>query len=54
MLKGALERIGRGKDAVETALIEHGLREAQALRTKNSYLSVVGVVAPMIGLLGHQ
>ena len=52
VLKGALERIGRGKDAVETALIEHGLREAQVLRTKNSYLSVVGVVAPMIGLLG--
>ena len=52
VLKGALERIGRGKDAVETALIEHGLREAQVLRTKNSYLSVVCVVAPMIGLLG--
>ena len=52
VLKGALERIGRGKDAVENALIEHGLREAQVLRTKNSYLSVVGVVAPMIGLLG--
>jgi biopolymer transport protein ExbB len=52
VLKGALERVGRGKDAVENALIEHGLREAQVLRTKNSYLSVVGVVAPMIGLLG--
>jgi biopolymer transport protein ExbB len=52
VLKGALERIGRGKEAVETALIEHGQREAQLLRTKNSYLSVVGVVAPMIGLLG--
>ena len=52
VLKGGLERIGRGKNAVETALIEHGLREAQVLRTKNSYLSVVGVVAPMIGLLG--
>jgi biopolymer transport protein ExbB len=49
VLMGALERIGRGKDAVENALIEHGLREAQVLRTKNSYLSVVGVVAPMIG-----
>ncbi len=52
VLKGALERLGRGKDAVETALIEHGLREAQVLKTKNSYLSVIGVVAPMIGLLG--
>jgi len=52
VLKGALERTGRGKDAVETALIEHGLREAQILKTKNSYLSVIGVIAPMIGLLG--
>lgn len=52
VLRGALERLGRGKDAVETALIEHGLREAQELKTKNSYLSVIGVVAPMIGLLG--
>jgi biopolymer transport protein ExbB len=52
VLGGALERIGRGKEAVETALIEHGLREAQELKTKNSYLSVIGVIAPMIGLLG--
>ena len=52
VLKGALERLGRGKEAVETALIEHGTREAQTLKTKNSYLSVIGVIAPMIGLLG--
>ncbi len=52
VLGGALERVGRGKEAVETALIEHGLREAQVLKTKNSYLSVIGVIAPMIGLLG--
>lgn len=52
VLKGALERLGRGKEAVETALIEHGLREGQNLKTKNSYLSVIGVIAPMIGLLG--
>jgi len=52
VLKGALERIGRGKDAVEIALVEFGVREAGILRTKNSYLSVIGVVAPMIGLLG--
>jgi biopolymer transport protein ExbB len=52
VLGGAMERLGRGKDAVETALIEHGLREAQELKTKNSYLSVIGVIAPMIGLLG--
>lgn len=52
VLGGALERVGRGKDSVETALIEHGIREAQVIKTKNSYLSVIGVVAPMIGLLG--
>jgi biopolymer transport protein ExbB len=52
VLKAGLTRIGRGKDAVEAAVAEHGLREATALRTRNSYLSVIGVVSPMIGLLG--
>lgn len=52
VLKGTLERIGRGKESTEVALIEHGQREAQILKTKNSYLSVIGVIAPMIGLLG--
>ncbi len=51
-LKAGLERIGRGKDVFDNALAEHGLREAQVLRTRNSYLSVIGVVSPMIGLLG--
>ncbi len=52
VLQSGLERLGRGKDAVENALAEAGLREAQLVRTRNSYLSVIGVVAPMIGLLG--
>jgi biopolymer transport protein ExbB len=52
VLGGTLERIGRGKDATETALIELGIRESQVYRTRNSYLSVIGVIAPMIGLLG--
>ena len=51
-LKAGLERIGRGKDVFDDALAEHGLREAQMMRTRNSYLSVIGVVSPMIGLLG--
>jgi biopolymer transport protein ExbB len=51
-LKAGLERVGRGKDLFDDALAEHGLREAQLLRTRNSYLSVIGVVSPMIGLLG--
>ncbi|MCS7008318.1 MAG: MotA/TolQ/ExbB proton channel family protein [Chthoniobacterales bacterium] len=52
VLGPALERLGRGKEAFEIALIEHGQREAQVYKTKNSYLSVIGVIAPMIGLLG--
>jgi len=52
VLKAGLTRIGRGKEAVEDAVAEHGLREATMLRTRNSYLSVIGVVSPMIGLLG--
>lgn len=52
VLGGTLERIGRGKDATETALIELGIRESQVYKTRNSYLSVIGVIAPMIGLLG--
>ncbi|HEX8372974.1 MAG TPA: MotA/TolQ/ExbB proton channel family protein [Chthoniobacterales bacterium] len=52
VLKSGLERLGRGKEAVQEGLAEHGLREAQILRTRNSYLSVIGVVSPMIGLLG--
>ena len=52
VLKAALARLGRGKEAVEDALAEHGLREATVIRTRNSYLSVIGVVSPMIGLLG--
>jgi biopolymer transport protein ExbB len=52
VLGGALERIGRGKDATETSLIELGVRESQVFKTRNSYLSVIGVISPMIGLLG--
>jgi biopolymer transport protein ExbB len=52
VIKAGLSRIGRGKDAVEQGLAEHALREATVLRTRNSYLSVIGVVSPMIGLLG--
>ena len=52
VLKAGLSRLGRGKEAVEDGVAEHGLREATMLRTRNSYLSVIGVVSPMIGLLG--
>ena len=52
VLGGSLERIGRGKEATETALIELGASQSQIFKTRNSYLSVIGVIAPMIGLLG--
>ena len=52
VVKAGLSRIGRGKEAVEDAVAEHGLREATLMRTRNSYLSVIGVISPMIGLLG--
>jgi biopolymer transport protein ExbB len=52
VLQSSLERIGRGKDAFEAALIEYGQREGQIIKTKISYISVIGVIAPMIGLLG--
>jgi biopolymer transport protein ExbB len=52
VLQGALERLGRGQDAVQGGLIEYGLRLAQPIKTKISYISVIGVIAPMIGLLG--
>lgn len=52
VIGGSLERLGRGKDAMDSALIEYGIREASAYRSRNSYLSVIGVIAPMIGLLG--
>ena len=52
ILKAGLQRLGRGKEVFDNALAEHSLREAQILRTRNSYLSVIGVVSPMIGLLG--
>ena len=44
VLGGALERIGRGKDATDTAIIELGIRQSQVFKTRNSYLSVIGMM----------
>jgi biopolymer transport protein ExbB len=52
VLKAALTRVGRGSEVVEEAIVEHGAREKSLLSTRNSYLSVIGVISPMIGLLG--
>jgi len=52
VLAAGLERIGRNKDAVEFAIEETAVRESHELKTNTTYLSVIGVVSPMIGLTG--
>ncbi len=52
VLSAGLERIGRNKDAVEFAVEETALRESTYLKTNTTFLSVIGVVSPMIGLTG--
>jgi len=52
VLAAGLERIGRNKDAVEFAVEETAVRESTELKTNTTYLSVIGVVAPMVGLTG--
>lgn len=52
VLGGSMERLGRGKDAVEAIIQEISIKEGTLLKTRNTYLSVLGVVTPMIGLSG--
>lgn len=52
VLGAALERLGRGKDAVDAIIGEVSIKEGTLLKTRNTYLSVLGVVSPMIGLSG--
>jgi biopolymer transport protein ExbB len=52
LLKAALSRLGRGHDIVEHAMQMAALRQATLLKSRLSYLSAIGVVAPMIGLTG--
>lgn len=52
VLGAALERLGRGKDAVDAVIGEVSIKEGTLVKTRNTYLSVLGVVTPMIGLSG--
>lgn len=52
VLGASLERLGRGKDAVEATIGEVSIKEGTLVKTRNTYLSVLGVVTPMIGLSG--
>ncbi|MEM6821646.1 MAG: MotA/TolQ/ExbB proton channel family protein [Verrucomicrobiota bacterium] len=47
-----IERIGRGKEIVEAAIGDVAAAEAVRLKNNLNFLSVVGVTAPMFGLLG--
>ena len=48
----ALSLLGEGKGAVEDAIYSEVAKENSHMQTYISYLSVIGVCAPMIGLLG--
>jgi len=52
IVAAGLEVLGQGRDAVNEALSEHALKEAMMLKTRVNYLSVIGVVSPMLGLIG--
>ena len=49
---GAFSKIGLGKDPVDDAIFEEIERERGAFNSRVSYLSVIGVITPMIGLTG--
>lgn len=48
----AISSLGEGKTATEEAIVAEMTRENSRIQTFVSYLSVIGVCAPMIGLLG--
>ncbi len=52
VLKPAIQRVGRGKEVVREIMGDHALKEAMGWRARCSYLSMIGVVAPMFGLMG--
>ncbi|NJK93306.1 MAG: MotA/TolQ/ExbB proton channel family protein [Blastochloris sp.] len=52
IMQASFENIGMGKHAVEEALTEAFAKQAVRLKSKNNYLSVIGVISPMIGLTG--
>ena len=52
VVRGALGSVGHGKDATEEAIYITVEKINSTLQTRINYLSVIGVCAPMIGLLG--
>ncbi len=52
VLRTGISMSGEGKDVSEVAMQEELGKENSEIQTRISYLSVIGVCAPMIGLLG--
>lgn len=52
VVRSGLSSIGYGKDATESAIIADVEKFNAKIQTRINYLSVIGVCAPMIGLLG--
>ena len=52
VLRVGISLLGDGKTMVEEGMISEMHRESAAMGTQINYLSVIGVVTPMIGLLG--
>lgn len=48
----AFTKVGLGKDATDDAIFEEVERERGGFASRISYLSVIGVITPMIGLTG--
>jgi biopolymer transport protein ExbB len=52
IVRAGLVNVGDGKDATEDGLLAETAREQARQATRLSYLSVIGVCTPMVGLLG--
>ena len=52
IVQAGIERLGRGRDAAEKAMGEVTAKEINDLKSNINYLSVIGVVSPMVGLTG--
>jgi biopolymer transport protein ExbB len=52
VLRVGISLLGDGKTMVEEGMISEMHKESAAMSTQINYLSVIGVVTPMIGLLG--
>lgn len=52
LILATLGKMEQGRDAMEHTIQTMALRQATLLKSRISYLSVIGVVTPMIGLTG--